>query len=301
MGIFKSLLGHRILDRWKLAIIGLFFSQIVCAWNAVGHRVIAQIAYDHLTLHAKHRFNSYNRLLNYRHGDRQRQYNFVEAAVWLDKIRYSSDLPGEIHYIDLPFSREKNRRLPQIPKLNVVSALSQAQLTLKDESSRLRQRAVAFRVLSHLTGDLHQPLHAITYVSATYPQGDKGGNLIRLPENPVAKTLHAYWDQGAGALPSMNRKQVRQYAALLESRWPCMPEDNVDDFFVWAQASHQIAEKQVYSCLKADEHVQLDAEYQRRAMMISESQLALAGCRLARLLNEIDAATTTRPAKTSSM
>ena len=283
----------------QFAILSALCCPMVFAWNATGHRVIAQVAYHHLTPHAKQRFNAYNRLLNHKRHSRQHNLNFIEASVWLDKMRYSSDLSGEMHYIDIPFSKEKNVVLPKIAHTNALTALTQAESTLKSEWSNAHKRAVAFRILLHVVGDLHQPLHAVTYVSSSYPKGDQGGNLIKLPVNPVADVLHAYWDKGAGVLQSMNAKDIKQYAALLEARWPCQNEIKIDDFDGWAQASHQLAEKEAYACLKDDEHIELDAAYQRRAMMISESQLALAGCRLAALLNQIDATTRAKPATIS--
>ncbi len=295
--ISRNLRGRLILVSWKLGIVGLFCCPVAFGWNATGHRVIAQLAYENLTPHAKQRFNAYNRLLNRKHHS----YNFIEASVWLDKVRYSSNLPGEMHYIDLPFTREKGCALPPVQPTNAVSALTEAESTLKSEWSTARERGIALRVFVHVLGDLHQPLHTATYVSSSYPKGDKGGNLIKLPPNPVADNLHTYWDKGAGVLQSMSAKEIRQYAALLQSRWPCSGEKKINDFDAWAQASHQLAEKEVYACLKNDEHVELDAAYQRRAMIISESQLALAGCRLATLLNQIDAATKPKPARTSKI
>src|ERR1700758_3364100 len=46
--------------------------------------------------------------------------------------------------------------------------------------------------LMHMVGDIHQPLHCLTRVSATHPDGDRGGNLVLL--NGPAKNLHFFWD-----------------------------------------------------------------------------------------------------------
>lgn len=256
-------------------------SPFIFAWNATGHRVIAQIAYDHLTPHAKRQYSAYNRLLNTKYH----AYDFVNASVWLDKVRYSTDLPGQIHYIDIPFSEEPELTLPDINSINAINALIDAESTLKIDRISSKKRALALRVMMHVLGDLHQPLHAATRVSRAYPEGDKGGNLTQLPPNPVAENLHRYWDQGAGVLGPMSTKEVRRYANLLEARWPCVQEKDLDDFKAWAEASHQIAKREVYNWGDAES---FKPDYPRRAMMISESQLATAGCRLANLLNQID-------------
>ncbi len=283
MAIFKNHLGLRILVSRKIGLItlGLLISSSVLAWNATGHRVIAQIAYDHLSPHAKNKYRAYNRVLN----NRYHSYDFVDSAVWLDKVRYSSDMPGEIHYIDIPFSQDPHLPLPKIDSINAVTALQQARSILAMPRVASKKRALALRVLVHLVGDIHQPLHAATRVSKLYPEGDKGGNLTKLPSNPVAETLHRYWDQGAGLLVSMDRKEIRRYANLLEGRWPCSFDEPAGDFDAWAKMSHELARREVYHFEQGET---LQSDYQRRAMMISESQLATAGCRLANLLNHLD-------------
>src|SRR5262249_18363782 len=54
--------------------------------------------------------------------------------------------------------------------------------------------------LLHLVGDVHQPLHSTTRVSTTKPDGDDGGNGVKLtwPAN-----LHTFWDDvlGCGDTP----------------------------------------------------------------------------------------------------
>jgi len=49
--------------------------------------------------------------------------------------------------------------------------------------------------LLHLVGDVHQPLHSTTRVSTTKPDGDDGGNGVKLtsPAN-----LHTFWDDVLG-------------------------------------------------------------------------------------------------------
>ena len=44
-----------------LIFISLFYIPQAVSWNAVGHRLIAQIAYDNLSRPAKITFNRFNR------------------------------------------------------------------------------------------------------------------------------------------------------------------------------------------------------------------------------------------------
>lgn len=65
--------------------------------------------------------------------------------------------------------------------------------TYRDHSQE-NGESTSMRLLIHYVGDVHQPLHATTRVNKQYPEGDKGGNLVHLPEKDGAKNLHAVWD-----------------------------------------------------------------------------------------------------------
>jgi len=52
----------------------------------------------------------------------------------------------------------------------------------------------ALRLLIHYIGDIHQPLHATARINPSYPKGDMGGNLFKLPEDRGVTNLHSLWD-----------------------------------------------------------------------------------------------------------
>jgi hypothetical protein len=270
---------------WMLFIILIYFTNVasVFSWNAEGHRLVAQIAVNHLTPHAKVRFKAYNRMLS-----KTRKQSLVEASTWLDKIKYkNSSFSSQIHYIDIPFSIDQTS-LPQVGPINAVSAFHAARKTLENSRLSVRKRAIALRVILHLAGDLHQPLHASTRISRNYPEGDRGGNLTLLPDNPVAHSLHAFWDKGAGLLmmSTTHAGAIKQQAARIEARWPCHVESMDQVPAHWAEESHTIAVQDAYRFDEAT--ATLDAFYQRHALSIAEERIASAGCRLAAVLNEID-------------
>ncbi len=55
-------------------------------------------------------------------------------------------------------------------------------------------KSYALRLLIHYIGDIHQPFHTETQYSTEFPEGDKGGNLFRLPNQDYSPQLHAVWD-----------------------------------------------------------------------------------------------------------
>lgn len=263
--------------------MGFLYSPIGFCWNALGHRLIMQIAYDHLTPHAKITFNRYNRAVDYANA------NLVASAVWLDNIRARTHAYDAMHYIDIPFSTDHSS-LPDLQRINAVWAVNKAKLVLLNPKIDARSKGTALRILIHVVGDIHQPLHAATRISLQYPEGDRGGNLVKLYRNPVARNLHSYWDKGAGQLIGKRRygkSWVKTRAHTLEKQWPCDVAIADLDAMHWAQESYAIAQRSVYQLPSRN---RTDNNYQNAAQYIVGQRLALSGCRLAALMNTIDQA-----------
>ncbi|MCL9685562.1 S1/P1 nuclease [Legionella maioricensis] len=250
------------------------------AWNALGHQLIAQIAYDNLTPEARELCDQYNRSL-----DSSPSLNFVSAAVWLDQIR-KNDIHwfDNLHYIDLPFSRDQTK-LPPIQDVNALWGIKQAISVLSSQKASLADKGLSLRILTHLVGDIHQPLHTATKISKRLPKGDLGGNLYQLGKNPIGKNLHQYWDNGAGILIGQSKKfQVRNKASQLEKKWPCKQANAKKQPRQWINESHKLALAQVYT---VSSHRVPSKKYQLNAQNITQKQILFAGCRLAGLLNSI--------------
>ncbi len=255
----------------------------VFSWNALGHRLIAQIAYDQLTPRTIRILNRYNHAVD--HG--YKPMRLVNAAVWLDYLRYQhDDTYAAMHYIDLSFS-EDGTPLPSPSKVNAVTAIEQSIHTLKQPNVSDYNKGVALRVLLHVVGDIHQPMHATSRVSQRYPDGDRGGNDVKLAKNPIAKNLHAYWDSGAGYLKSHTKKKqtpsLKKMARQLEHDYPCSTFSLETNPSQWAKESHEIG-IEAYQTLY---HTTPDHDYQSRSISIVKKRIAISGCRLATLLNHL--------------
>lgn len=266
-----------------LRIIGIL-SLLVCvssyAWNATGHQLIAQIAYDNLSPKARRLCNHYNRSLNkvYLAG------NLVRSAIWLDDLR-KKDVHwfDKLHYMDIPYTNDGSM-LPTISEVNALWGINQALKVLTSSKSSINDKGISLRILLHVVGDIHQPLHTATLTNTKFVRGDLGGNLYILAPNPVANNLHAYWDKGAGVLIGHSTKrQLKNKAHQLELKWPCNLSDKDNNPKQWIESSHQIALQHAYT-IKIGSIP--DKKYQLNAQNISQKQIALAGCRLARLMNK---------------
>ena len=260
-------------------LAALLLTSQVFSWSATGHRVIAQIAYDHLTPKAKRKYAHLNQYLN----QDQRRYNLVAAAVWMDTLydpRYLSLKP--MHYIDIPESID-GTPVPKAATMNAVVAVQNAMHTLQDSNASLEEQAIALRIILHVVGDIHQPLHTITRVSHAHPNGDRGGNDFRLAKNKVGNNLHRYWDKGGGLLtPKMPSGEVKQMAYQLEEKWSCPAPDL--EIMHWVQASHTMALQHAYAL---EERTTPSEAYEQQTQRDTEQQLAYAGCRLALVLNHL--------------
>lgn len=54
------------------------------------------------------------------------------------------------------------------------------------------------RFMLHTFGDVHQPLHTTSGVSADFPNGDRGGNSYKFRKPCAHRNLHMLWDATAG-------------------------------------------------------------------------------------------------------
>lgn len=191
-------------------------AQPARAWDEVGHKVVARIAWNHMTPLARERAVAL--LMNAPAGAglrellpedgrplAERQMDlFVNAAYWADQIR-SRNHPGnrfahaEWHYVnffwqqDVPggpiTDRPDKGTLGELiaQEQRIVPALANA--ALADSV-----RAVDLAWLLHLVGDAHQPLHNSSRISPQNPEGDRGGNDFALAGLYPFNNLHGYWD-----------------------------------------------------------------------------------------------------------
>jgi hypothetical protein len=248
------------------------------AWNSLGHKTVAEIAWRQLdsatrqqivdTLRRHPRFDTdfvAKMDDDAVKGDKATQdhWIFQQAATWPDIIRKNKtyDRP-EWHYIDIPQFLDPSdqmafdKRLPvnvstEYPgntprdKYNVVQAIAYCRETLKGKAGA-DVKAVAYCWLFHLLGDIHQPLHSTALFSVDhFPQGDKGGNEILLARG---KNLHSLWDNLLGRDSKMSG--VAKVVAELSDKerfgnvWDLSAQET--DPIQWAKESHDLAEAVVY-------------------------------------------------------
>jgi S1/P1 Nuclease len=189
------------------------------------------------------------------------------------------------HFVDTPFSADETVTKPA-PHPNAVDEILALSTALaSDESKDLKSYDLVW--VEHLVGDVHQPLHDSTRFTKNHPDGDQGGNLVPICNAPTCSAeLHAYWDDILG---TASLKSALKLGARLNARSRPTGAD-IADVHVWVQEGFQLAKTNVYVSPIGDDEPDSaigipDENYHNRARQIAESQVVLAGYRLAGLLN----------------
>jgi hypothetical protein len=295
------------------------FAMPAFGWNDTGHKLVAYIAWQKLNPKAKEKVNQLfqaapedSTIAGYFSFDSRsvatRQVEqFMIVATWADIIR-DRKFPVRMgkyhhspwHYSDI-FFREVNGKTEIVSELkddpqNSIERLGAMRAILSDAAKTDAERVIALAWIMHLVGDAHQPLHNVARVTDLEPKGDQGGNLFELTPKGTPredqKNLHSYWDGIVNtAEPRVNDTCDWDYLPPLGREFmKKFPEEKmqaqVDDlkFEDWRQEGFENAVKYVYAGLNRYEKP--SAKYQKQAYKLSQQEIALAGYRLAKLLNQ---------------
>ena len=263
-----------------LLLLASFIPAQLSAWGPKGHAIVADIAASRLTPVTKQNL----RLLL---GDD----SLASIASWADLVRKDRDESYDWHFVDIPkdasgFSEERDCFRPQDKHKDamtdrhncVVDRIESFQKVLADENASRNDRLEALKWIVHFVGDVHQPLHAIDEA--------RGGNDIKLPVFGSPKcgdydcNLHWTWDTlllehtGYSEEEYVGRLNELIEQKHLDKRAGGTPVD-------WANESHLQARHIVDS-----KPATVDEAYYQANIELVNEKLALAGLRLARLLND---------------
>jgi hypothetical protein len=213
------------------------------AWNPYGHEVVAYVAWQQMTPDQRQTYSTilkamphYAPELDEPAGPNHDMHVFMKAATWPDMVR-SPQFPDEVtdshptwHYIDVPITpthmpaTQPDAVQSTTQPTNALQALALERHLLRDKETDPVTRAKALCWVLHLVGDLHQPLHCVSLFDADFPQGDRGGNSIRLRNSDAGRNLHALWDGLLGQRGDMDAvaktadESTTEYALALPSR-----------------------------------------------------------------------------------
>ncbi len=215
--------------RSLFAIPLLLLPTLSLAWNAEGHKQIADIAWAKLTPKAKaaiervlaqadpmfaadlgneqqarNAFRLLSTMPDVIKGNRNTAYEatvVAENTTWdVSDAGREGDRCKTWHYYDLPI--RYTGPAPKVRDSNAVNALDRAAdklATMARAGDSSLQASWWLGWIEHVVGDLHQPLHCTSDYEINHEEGDAGGNGVKLGLTGSygrPQSLHAYWDEG---------------------------------------------------------------------------------------------------------
>lgn len=239
----------------------ILLSHYSFGWAAKGHKIVALIAKQCLTQPIIDSVQSYLGTMS-----------FEDAAVWMDVIKsdHQYDNLKPWHYVNV--DRDKTYVREAGKDNNVIEALRTSIKTLTDRKSPYRKKLdFDIKVLFHLVGDIHQPLHC------GYGE-DRGGNDIDVKFLGQHTNLHEVWDNAiieyTGITVSDCLKTANDMSAEEKKQIQTL------DVEVWAKEARELLPG-VYDFDK-----KIGKDYAEKNKPVIEKQLAKAGIRLAYVLHQ---------------
>lgn len=267
------------------AIAVVIATSLVAGWSGQGHRLVGLLAAERLTPQAR---AEVRRLLD--------GHTLADVANWADTIRSDQQQTYGWHFLNIPPDASGYDRDRDCPRAAGVAEGSRSdrwrdcavdrilfwEQRLADVSLDRADRAIALKFLVHFVGDLHQPFHTLGV--------GRGGNDVHVRvfgdancaeegEKPFPCNLHAVWD---GRLIARRNLDDRAYVArlqklIVDKRLGSQPAGTPAQ---WAEQSWRLAKEALVT-----PGANIDETYYQRHIAAIDDRIALAGLRLAALLN----------------
>jgi hypothetical protein len=283
------------------------------AWNEKGHYVVCRLAWLQMTdaqraavtaILKKHPHYSDYLAKNRPEGFTEAEWVFMRAGAWADWVRSGSAKSyghATWHYINYPvcfkgMGESEDKHQPPAGQENAVWAMNRCLEKIKNGTDE--EKAVYLTWLCHLVGDIHQPLHCVALYSSKYPDGDRGGNAIRIRISSSPTNLHSFWDGllGRGTTAGNIGKDVAEIQSAMQEKAETLkpyldahttPEN-------WAKEGAAMAPHVVYQdgeLLKARDDgegvLQAPAGYAQVCGKVAREQIGKGGMRLAKTLGNL--------------
>jgi hypothetical protein len=230
-------------------------------WGHEGHQIIATVAEDRLDETTKVMIQS---LLGNNH--------LHSIASWADDVRRERPETKGWHYVDIPLGGKYDaNRDCALPDSCVVAKINEFSKVVTDKNATRDQRTEALKFIVHFVGDIHQPLHAVKEA-----RGGNGVHVRFLGDDRCGRyecNLHGVWDTDMILRTGMNRQDYAQHLEdLIQTQKLASADTGTPE--QWAGAAW------------VPDGTNLDGQCYQREINVVDRQMALAGLRLATLLNQ---------------
>ncbi len=256
----------------KIVLLALFLYLPLhsMAWGMLGHRIVGEIAARNLS---KKAIKNIRKVLG--------NETIAMASNWPDFVKSDPAFKylDNWHYVNLKAglsAQQVENQLMQDTSTNAFTKINFLVSELKKKELPLKTQQEYLKILIHLVGDIHQPMHVGR-------PDDLGGNRVRLEWFNSPTNLHRLWDS---QLLEHQQLSYTEYANVLN----CVSKEQVKAMQAqprtqWFYESYQIAEKLYNGISKPDE--KLSYRYNFDHLDTLNAQLLKGGIHLAGLLNEI--------------
>lgn len=248
-----------------LSILSLliFLSLAGFGWGPTGHRTVGLIAEKHLSAKAK---KNIAKLLG--------QQSLAEASTWMDEVRSDSlyNFMTDWHWVTIETGKTYDQS-PKNPKGDVIATLERVIAELKKHSLDKKTETEYLKMLVHLVGDIHQPLHVGCC-------DDQGGNKVKVKWFRIDTNLHHVWDIDMIDETKLSFTELTGF--LGEPDMASLFSWQKNSVREWADESMSFR-KQVYDIADGN----LGYKYSYKYFSIARQRMLQAGIRLSGILNQI--------------
>ena len=255
----------------KLLLIGLlcYIPFQTMAWGMLGHRVVGQIADSYLN---KKTSREIKKILG--------NESVAMASNWADFIKSEPvyNYLGNWHYINLPAGINQAQLQHSLERDTVTDAYTRILFLtseLKNKSLAHDKKVMYLRLLIHIVGDLHQPMH-------TGHLDDLGGNRVQVSWFGQPSNLHRVWDSDLIESKELSYTEYTNSINFIQKSQLHLLQS--EDLAKWVSDSYQISEN-IYAHVKSGD--KLSYRYIYDNLAIADQQLLKGGVHLAGLLNTI--------------
>ncbi len=249
----------------RLSLGTLFLPLSLFGWGQTGHRVIGQIAANHLSSHATEAVST---LLG---GE-----SLAMCANWMDHIKSDKAFNhmNPWHYCTIPDGMTYET-CDHPAEGDIIGTIMHLMTEIRTQSYDLAaNEAMAVKMLAHLVGDLHQPLHVGNGT-------DRGGNDRKIKWFGESSTLHRVWDSD---LIDHQQLSYTEYVAWISHvSAQEITEWQSSTVVEWAQESQAIR----MNIYPPSDATSLGYQYNYEYIVVLNKRLLQGGIRLAGILNEL--------------
>ena len=250
----------------KKAVFFILFTLAITevfGWGATGHRVTGMIAEQYLNPKAKAALKG---LLG--------QETLWMIATWMDEIRSDStyDYATDWHFVTIPVGMTYEQSVKN-PKGDVILTLQRLIKELKTHTLSRQQEIQHIKMVVHLIGDIHQPLHVGCC-------DDQGGNKVKIKWFRSDSNLHTVWDSNMIDDTKLSATELTQYIHRPDKT--ALKKLQSSDVLEWAYES-MTYRGTVYKIGDGS----LSYKYGYLNMPVVRERLLEAGIRIAGVLNTI--------------